>query len=76
MKDIYPTNKKNTHRGFSDNFHNIKNFVQVGRIEFFLFFVTKKRIIFPLFVALEKPFVVGKIFQMAKINAHLCQIIV
>ncbi len=29
-------------------------------LDFFLFFVTKKRIIFPLFVALEKPSVVGK----------------
>jgi hypothetical protein len=29
----YHTNKKNTHRDFPDNFYNIKNFVQVGRIE-------------------------------------------
>jgi hypothetical protein len=31
MKVNYPTNKENTHTDFSDNFHNIKNFVQVDR---------------------------------------------
>jgi hypothetical protein len=31
MKLNYHTNKKNTHRDFSDNFYNIKNFVQVGQ---------------------------------------------
>jgi hypothetical protein len=29
MKISYPTNKKNTRMDFSDNFHNIKLFVQV-----------------------------------------------
>jgi hypothetical protein len=29
MKVNYPTNKENTQMDFFDNFHNIKNFVQV-----------------------------------------------
>ncbi len=29
MKVNNPTNKKNTHKDFSDNFHSIENFVQV-----------------------------------------------
>ncbi len=33
MKVNYPTNNKNTPMDFSDNFHNIKNFFQVDRIE-------------------------------------------
>ncbi len=33
MKVNYPTNNKNTQMDFSDNFHNIKNFVQVDDIE-------------------------------------------
>jgi hypothetical protein len=33
MKINYPTNKKNTRMDFSDNFHNIKLFVQVDHIE-------------------------------------------
>jgi hypothetical protein len=33
MKVNYPTNKENTRIDFSDNFHNIKNFVQVDHLE-------------------------------------------
>jgi hypothetical protein len=33
MKANYPTNKENTQMDFSDNFHNIKNFVQVDHCE-------------------------------------------
>ncbi len=33
MKVNYPTNNKNTPIDFSDNFNNIKNFVQVDHIE-------------------------------------------
>jgi hypothetical protein len=33
MKVNYPTNKENTRMDFSDNFHNIKNFVQVDHLE-------------------------------------------
>jgi hypothetical protein len=33
MKINYPTNKKNTRMDFSDNFHNIKLFIQVDHIE-------------------------------------------
>ncbi len=31
MKINYPTNKRNTQMDFSDNFHNIKNFVHCSR---------------------------------------------
>jgi hypothetical protein len=33
MKVNYPNNKRNTQMDFSDNFHNIKNFVQVDHFE-------------------------------------------
>jgi hypothetical protein len=33
MKVNYLTDKKNTHTDFSDHFHNIENFVQVGHLE-------------------------------------------
>jgi hypothetical protein len=33
MKVNYPNNKRNTQRDFSDNFHNIKNFVPVDHFE-------------------------------------------
>jgi hypothetical protein len=33
MKVKYPKNKRNTQMDFSDNFHNIKNFVQVDHFE-------------------------------------------
>ncbi len=33
MKVNYPTNKENTQMDFSDNFHNIKNFVQVDHLK-------------------------------------------
>ena len=76
MKVIYPTNKKNTHRDFSDNFHNIKNFVQVDRIDFLKIIHNEKQPDFSFFSAVEKPPAVGKFFQMAKVNPHICQIIV
>jgi hypothetical protein len=44
MKVNYPTDKKNTHKDFSDNFHNIEIFVQVDHSEKF----TKNRLIFPI----------------------------
>ncbi len=33
MKVNYPNNKRNTQVDFSENFHNIKNFVQVDHFE-------------------------------------------
>jgi hypothetical protein len=33
MKVNDPTNKKNTHKDFYDNFHNIENFVQVEHLK-------------------------------------------
>jgi hypothetical protein len=33
MKINYPINKRNTQIDFSDNFHNVKNFVQVVHFE-------------------------------------------
>ncbi len=43
IKVNYPTNKRNTQMDFSDNFHNIKNFVQVDR----RFKISKNCFIFP-----------------------------
>jgi hypothetical protein len=50
MKDNYPTDNKVTSKDFSDNFHNIKNSVQVDHIEktrktvsFFLLAAPKNR---------------------------------
>jgi hypothetical protein len=63
MKVNYPTNKKNTHKDFSDNFHNIKNFVQVDHFKKF----TKNRLIFPIFRS-RKTAGGRKIFKMGKIN--------
>ncbi len=68
MKVNYPTNKINTQIYFSDNFHNIKNFVQVDHSEKKL----KTRPIFFLFTALKKPPVSGKFFQLAKMIAYRC----
>ncbi len=45
MKVNYPTDKKNTHKDFSDNFHNIENFVQVEHLKKSL----KNRLISPLY---------------------------
>jgi hypothetical protein len=58
MKVNYPTNKTNTQMDFSDNFHNIKNFVQVDHFK-----KIKKGDSFFLNTAPEKPLVTGKIFQ-------------
>jgi hypothetical protein len=33
MNVSYPNDKRNIQMDFSDNFHNIKNFVQVGHLE-------------------------------------------
>jgi hypothetical protein len=71
MKVNYPTNKRNTQMDFSDNFHNIKNFVKVDHLENIL-----KTDLFFLFIAPENTPVVGKIFQLAKMYAYRCQIIV
>jgi hypothetical protein len=62
MKVNYPTDKKNTPEDFSDNFHNIKNFVQVDHFKKF----TKNRLIFPIFRSQKtaggrKNFMMGKI---------------
>jgi hypothetical protein len=62
---------ENSHTDFSDHFHNIKNFVQVDR----RFKISKNRFMLRFF-ALEKSSVIGKIFQVAKINTYKCQIIV
>jgi hypothetical protein len=70
MKVNYPTNKKNTHKDFSDNFHNIENFVQVDHLKESL-----KAASFLLLITPEEPPVAGKIFQVAKMNSYRCQII-
>jgi hypothetical protein len=57
MKVNYPTNMKNSHTDFSDNFHNIENFVQVDR----RFKISKNRFIFP-FLRRRKILGVRKIF--------------
>ncbi len=71
MKVNYPTNNKNTQMDFSDNFHNIKNFVQVDHIE------KKMKIrLNSFFATLKKTAAVGKIFQSPKFNVYKYQIIV
>ncbi len=71
MKANYTTNNENTQVDFFDNFHNIKNFVQVDHFEKF-----RKTSSFFLFTAPEKPPVVGKFLQSPKMKAYNCQIIV
>jgi hypothetical protein len=68
MKLNYYTNKKNTHRDFSDNFYNIKHFVQMGRIEKIINNSLQKTPHFRFFAALGKPPVVGKNFPIGKIE--------
>jgi hypothetical protein len=58
MKVNYPTNKENTPEDFSDNFHNIKNFVQVDLSEKPPHFIHEK--------PPEKPPVAGKFLRRAK----------
>jgi hypothetical protein len=70
MKVNDPTNKKNTHKDFSGSFRNIENFVQVEHLKKNL----KNRLFFH-FPAPGKQPVVGKFFQVAKINSYKCQII-
>jgi hypothetical protein len=65
MKVNYPTDKKNTPEDFSDNFHNIENFVQFDLSE-------KQRKIASFFL-FSAP---GKFFQSPKSNTYKCQIIV
>jgi hypothetical protein len=55
MKVNYPTERKTPLRDFSNNFRNIKNFVQVDHFKKFT-----KNASFFLFSALEKPPVTGK----------------
>jgi hypothetical protein len=71
MKVNYPNNKRNTQFDFFDNYHNIKNFVQVDHFEKKL-----KTAPFFLFTAPEKPPVAEKKFQVGKVRAYKCQIIV
>jgi hypothetical protein len=63
MKVNYPTNKKNTPEDFSNNFHNIKNFVQADHLEK----IMKNRLIFPIFRSRK---IAGgrKIFKMGLIK--------
>jgi hypothetical protein len=63
MKVNYPTIKKNTHKDFSENFRNIKIFVQVDHFKKF----TKNRLIFPIFRS-RKTADGRKIFKTSKIN--------
>jgi hypothetical protein len=63
MKVNYPTDKENTPGNFSDNFRNIKNFVQVDHSE-------KKTASFFLFSAPGKPPVAGN-FQDGQNQTHI-----
>jgi hypothetical protein len=63
MKVNYPTNKENTPEDFSDNFRNIKNFVQVDHFKK----ITKNRLIFPFFRS-RKTAGGRKTFKTSKIN--------
>jgi hypothetical protein len=60
MKVNYPTDKGNTSEDFSDNFHNIENFVQVDHSEK----IMKNRLIF------------SKLSKWTKLKTYRCQIIV
>ncbi len=71
MKVNYPTNKENTHTDFSDNFHNIKFLYKLTDVSKF-----RKTTLFFRFFALEKYSVIGKFFQIAKMNVNKCQNIV
>jgi hypothetical protein len=71
MKVNYPTNMENSHTDFSDNFHNIKISYKLTDVSKF-----RKTALFFRFFALEKSSVIGKFFQVAKINTYKCQIIV
>jgi hypothetical protein len=70
MKVNYPTNKENTRMDFSDNFHNIKYFVQVDHIEKNI----KYSLNFSRFTAPKKPPMSRKISQLVKTNTNTCQI--
>jgi hypothetical protein len=54
MKVNYPNNKKNTQMDFSDNFHNIKNLVQVDH-HFFLGAIRTmdEKLIFPALIQIQ-----------------------
>ncbi len=66
MKVNYPTNKENTRMDFSDNFHNIKYFVQVDHIEKNI----KISFNFSRFTAPKKPPMFRKISQLVKTNTN------
>jgi hypothetical protein len=51
MKLNYPTDKKNNPDDFSNNFRNIKKFVQVDHFKK----ITKNRLIFPIFRSRKIP---------------------
>ncbi len=70
MKVNYPTNKENTRMDFSDNFHNIKYFVQVDHIEKNI----KDSLNFSRFTTPKKPPMFRKISQLVKTNTNTCQI--
>jgi hypothetical protein len=71
MKVNYSTDNENTQMYFSDNFHNIKNFVQVDHFEN----ISKNLLIFSVCRS-QKPPLVEKKFQLAKMDVNKCQIIV
>ncbi len=68
MKLNYQTNKKNTHRDFSDNFYNIKHFVQMGRIEKIINISWQKTPTFSLFRRSRETARGRKIFPIGKIE--------
>jgi hypothetical protein len=68
MKLNYHTNKKNTHRDFSDNFYNIKHFVQMGRIEKIINISWQKPPTFSLFRRSRETPRGRKIFPIGKIE--------
>jgi hypothetical protein len=65
MKVNYPTNKKYTHKEFSDHFHNIENFIQLTDVSKF-----RKTALFFHFSAPGISTVIGKTFSRRK-NKHI-----
>jgi hypothetical protein len=70
MKVTYPTDQKNIHKDFSNNFHNIENFVQVDHLKKRL----KNLLIFTSY-RFRKTDSGRKNYQVAKMNSYRCQII-
>jgi hypothetical protein len=63
-----PTNVKNTRLDFSENFHNIKEFLQVDHLEK----IIKLTASFFRFHRFRKIAGGRKMFEVAKINAYRC----